>query len=364
MEKTSIVILGDNIVSNILKFLLKKAGVNFINVALPGKPHSKRYFAIKPSFIDWFSKTLDFKLAESYLIKKIKIFFNEELIELDQKQSPFRSLFHIICSDSIFKTIHEKLDSSLIRVDNIKDVEFESECKKMTLPDKEVDYELIINTDFNFNPLFTIEERNTDFKEHAIVASFSSEADMSNEARQYFFDEKILAVLPNSSNEFSIVFSCKEDEFIKFMNFSDQEFTMYISSKTCLEKIKLLDKRNSYPLKASQAKSTYGDRFILIGDAAHKIHPLAGQGLNLGLDDVKEFYEAIVDGNYRDYGQRNFIRDYSITRKHRVAFIYKLTKLIDGMMVQSKFFSPLVRFCSKFVNRLNFLKQLIVRTVI
>ena len=74
MEKTSIVILGDNIVSNILKFLLKKAGVNFINVALPGKPHSKRYFAIKPSFIDWFSKTLDFKLAESYLIKKIKIF--------------------------------------------------------------------------------------------------------------------------------------------------------------------------------------------------------------------------------------------------------------------------------------------------
>ena len=151
----------------------------------------------------------------------------------------------------------------------------------------------LVRRKFNFN-LSEIAYTQT-----GVVANFSCELDHQNVARQWFFEDSILAFLPLSDKKISIVWSCSNST--ELLSLSNEDFTERISQASCavLGKLNLITPAVAFPLKLNLVETFVKDRIILIGDAAHTVHPLAGQGVNLGFSDawalVNLFTSQLID---------------------------------------------------------------------
>lgn len=139
------------------------------------------------------------------------------------------------------------------------------------------------------------------YQHHAIVTTVKTSESHQQTARQIFMDEGVLAFLPltNGSNDgshyCSIVWSVVPEQAAVLMQMSDEAFCQALSlaSQHWLGPVQSTAQRSSFALIQRHAKNYYRDRVVLIGDAAHSIHPLAGQGANLGLADVRVLAEEL-----------------------------------------------------------------------
>jgi len=145
-----------------------------------------------------------------------------------------------------------------------------------------------------------------------------------NTARQRFSENGPIAFLPlqdaASSEHFcSIVWSQKIAQAEKLIALSDEEFSAKLGDEIegVLGKVEQCSKRFSFPLKQRHAKSYVKPGLVLIGDAAHTIHPLAGQGVNLGFKDVAVLSEMmhIADKNDFDVNQPLLLDRYQRQRQ-------------------------------------------------
>ncbi|MGJ8693418.1 MAG: FAD-dependent monooxygenase [Thalassotalea sp.] len=149
-----------------------------------------------------------------------------------------------------------------------------------------------------------------DYDHHAIVATVACSQGHHNTAWQVFLPTGPLAFLPLSStpqsqaNEkgnpaeqlASIVWSCEPNEAKRLMNLADDDFNKEITAAADgkLGVVRIVSNKVSYPLTMRLAQNFIQERAILIGDAAHTIHPLAGQGVNLGLKDAAALAESLA----------------------------------------------------------------------
>ncbi len=135
-----------------------------------------------------------------------------------------------------------------------------------------------------------------DYKSKGLVATVSLVHPHNGVARQKFLKNGPFAVLPLPNNKASLVWSEGEEVAQALCALSDQDFELELREKLgdFLGEFKLEGGRFSYPLKMRVADSFAAERIALAGDAAHTIHPLAGQGLNLGLKDVAALTETIA----------------------------------------------------------------------
>ena len=136
------------------------------------------------------------------------------------------------------------------------------------------------------------------YDQSGIVTTVSHERDHNGRAEEHFLPAGPFAVLPLKSRRSSIVWTEKAGEADRIVALSDEQFHGELEKRFGLRlgDIKVAGPRRAYPLSLSVARSFVADRLALIGDAAHVIHPIAGQGLNMGLRDVAALAEAIVDG--------------------------------------------------------------------
>jgi len=149
--------------------------------------------------------------------------------------------------------------------------------------------------------------REWDYQHYAIVATVQTEKSHGSVARQRFSESGPLAFLPlqdkHASEKFcSIVWSVEPDQAEKLMSQSDERFkqSLEIELESRLGQVEHVSKRYSYPLRQRHAKSYVRPGAVLIGDAAHTIHPLAGQGVNLGFKDVKALSEILLKANQEE----------------------------------------------------------------
>jgi 2-polyprenyl-6-methoxyphenol hydroxylase-like FAD-dependent oxidoreductase len=362
MEKTKIILLGDNIVSNILKILLHKQKIDYVNLCLPKKNLETRFYAVKPTFYQWFEDNFKLPFSKFYPIKNIDIFFKQEKITLANEHSRPFSLFNMTKSDDIFQTIkHFNLDTAI----EVNDIKVKTDINYISLTDQSIQGDLIINTDHRLNESLGVTEKVDNTQEFAVVAFFSSKTSLENKAHQYFYHNQILAILPFDDNKFSIVLSAKNDVIENLLSQSDQNFEKNIQKICGLSSISLLTERQSYPIFQSKVKKNNLSRIILMGDASHRVHPLAGQGLNLGFGDIADFNSLINQSSYHDYGKANFIKKYNIKRAADEMFIHYLTSTIDAMMIkQGDFFQPLMKLPAKVINNSNLIKKLLAEVMI
>ncbi len=135
------------------------------------------------------------------------------------------------------------------------------------------------------------------YDQSAIVTTVAHERDHHGRAEEHFLPAGPFAILPLTGNRSSIVWTENARDAARIVALPDQEFHAELEKRFGLQlgELKVIGPRRAFPLGLFTARTFIGERLALVGDAAHIIHPIAGQGLNMGLRDVAALAETIAD---------------------------------------------------------------------
>ncbi|URL57936.1 UbiH/UbiF/VisC/COQ6 family ubiquinone biosynthesis hydroxylase [Luteibacter flocculans] len=158
-----------------------------------------------------------------------------------------------------------------------------------------------------------------DYGQRGVVAHVETSLPHQRTAWQRFLPSGPLALLPLADGRSSIVWSLPEAEAIRVLALDDDAFRgeLGIASDFRLGPIGNVTKRAAFPLRLKLADRYEAERMVLLGDAAHAVHPLAGQGVNLGLRDVVELRDTLVAAREagRDIAAPHVLRRYARRRR-------------------------------------------------
>jgi len=164
-----------------------------------------------------------------------------------------------------------------------------------------------------------IHARASDYGQQALVAVISTQYPHAETAWQRFLPSGPLAFLPLTDGRCSIVWSADSDEARRLMELDDAGFCAALGEAFDYRLGKVLDcgERLLFPLRRQYAERYVAPRLALVGDASHVVHPLAGQGVNLGLKDVRELSDTLLQARQkqRDIGSLSVLRRYERARK-------------------------------------------------
>jgi 2-polyprenylphenol 6-hydroxylase len=203
------------------------------------------------------------------------------------------------------------------------------------------------------------------YGQSAVVANFACERSHANTAYQWFQGGPVLALLPLPGDHVSMVWSLPAAEAARIAGLEPRELCAEVetASRATLGPFKLVTKQRSYVLRRISARRMIAPRVALVGDAAHVIHPLAGQGLNLGLQDVRTLSRVLSEREAaRDPGDWRLLRRYE---RARAEPILAMDTMVDGLYrlfgAQSALASRVRNRGLNLTDRLEVVKNLLIR---
>ena len=227
---------------------------------------------------------------------------------------------------SIFLLLPNHKNLRFLSGDRLKTLNPQEESIKVcTEGGENISCKLVVGADGGLSSvreLSSINIRTWSYDQKALIANLKAEKSHSNTAYQVFTKNGPIALLPMQKDDeesLSLVWSADIDYAERLLDLDIPSFLNELERKTesVLGKLSLDGEMSSYPLHQLHAKDYYAQRVVLIGDAAHSMHPLAGQGLNLGLGDVEELASRILRSRRHgeDVGNDKMLSDYSKARK-------------------------------------------------
>lgn len=179
------------------------------------------------------------------------------------------------------------------------------------------------------------------YPQKAVAARLDSDVPHMGVARQWFANGDIVALLPlagEAGNSVALVWSVSVERAEALEKLSDQDFCAALQAICGPEagNLQLRSARASWPLALSNADHWVGTGWALAGDAAHTVHPLSGQGLNLGLADAACLAGVLAQREYwRALGDEKLLRRYERARKADVAAMGAVTDGLHGLFAQT-----------------------------
>ncbi len=170
---------------------------------------------------------------------------------------------------------------------------------------REISAPLVVAADGRFSALRSeanIKVNQWRYKQTGIVATVAHERPHEGVAQEFFLPSGPFAILPMTENRSSLVWTERADAADAYLALDDANFTQEIQNRfgDYLGAVSLVGPRWSYPLAFHLSQSFIAPRLALIGDAARAIHPIAGQGYNLGVKDIAALVDVLAEG--RDVG--------------------------------------------------------------
>lgn len=251
---------------------------------------------------------------------------NGAAIDFDAADEGRDQLGYIVENNLVQWMLWQALDAAGVQrlcPATVKDFETRTDRVMLELADGEsVAVRLLVAADGGGSPLREragISTRGRDYTQRAVVAHVTTERPHAQACWQRFLPTGPLAFLPLADGRSSIVWSLPESEAQRVLALDDEAFAkeVGIASDFRLGRITATTPRAAFPLKLQLADTYQAERFVLLGDAAHVVHPLAGQGVNLGLRDVAELRDTLAAARDagRDFASSHVLRGYARRRR-------------------------------------------------
>jgi 2-octaprenyl-6-methoxyphenol hydroxylase len=295
-------------------------------------------------------------------IKKIHISDRGHMgaVRLNHQQEGVPALGYVVESRVIGEVLIQKLKQQknvqLFSPATIKALETHEEQVKLNInsasnnDSQQISTKLLIIADgvnSKTRELLDVRVNQRSYGQTAVIANVETQLAHENVAYERFTDTGPLALLPLTRERCSLVWTAKDEQVEHLLTMNDEEFSAALQQRFGyrLGVIEKVGKRSAYPLALMTVDNDtlkHQNRIALIGNAAHGVHPVAGQGFNLGLRDISALAELIRDemkNKHADPGNRQLTEHYW---QWRQADIRQVTTITNGLInVFSNNFIPL-----------------------
>lgn len=174
----------------------------------------------------------------------------------------------------------------------------------------------------------------TPYQQHGVVANFTVEKPHRGIAFQWFQPDGILALLPLPQQMVSMVWSVSPEKSAELLALPHEELCAQVAAAAqhTLGELKLVTPPAAFPLRILNLPHIIAPRLALIGDAAHNVHPLAGQGVNLGFRDARELSRVLLErGAQADCGDIHLLRRYERARQEDIVSMQLTTHALKHL---------------------------------
>ncbi len=329
-QADSIVIIGGGPVGAVLALSLQQKGVPFtlLEARAKGASHSDtRALALSHG-----SRLILEKLniwseieAQATAIKTIHISqrggFGRTKLQAAEHQLP--ALGYVLPYGVLTKALDSRLDLNHVLYEAVA-TEVRHESTEAEVFFKQADSEVCINSPLaviadggrSLDNIPNIERETKDYGHDALVSKVKTELPHANIAYERFTPTGPMALLPNGERDFSLVWTGEKAKIDTLMALSDADFlnALHTAFGDRVGQFLSIQKRNRFPLKLSTLKASVTPHLAIIGNAAQTMHPVAGQGFNVGLRDAETLAKLLIHAPKAQWGSEPMLQEYQKLR--------------------------------------------------
>lgn len=267
------------------------------------------------------------------------------------KDAPAEPFAHMIQNRDLIRALRRKgreVGVGLLFGSRVTAFDHDTGCLRVSIdPGLQLQAKLLVAADgvrSTLRELAGIRTVHLPYGQTGIVATVRHERPHEGRAEEHFLPGGPFAILPLKGNRSSLVWTERTDDAKRLIDGDDFQFALELERRFGhhLGEITVEGKPRGYPLGLTLARDFVRDRFALAGDAAHGIHPIAGQGLNLGFKDAAALAETIVEADRLglDYGSLAVLEGYERWRRFDTVRMGVVTDVLNRLFSND---NPLMR---------------------
>lgn len=344
------------------------------------KAWDTRIYALTPSTVSWLSHLGIWALLDLTRVCNVErmALWSPEAVSPLQLHAIDANLNNLACIVENQNLIHalwqyvETLDSAIL-MDNA--------CQRIEYGDDEIFVQLDGGCQLSAKLLVAADGANSyvrqalgiatnikAFNQTALVANYLAEKNHDNVAMQWFRPHETLALLPMPSQYVSMVWAMSTDKAQELLLLTSEALATKVhqASNNQLGSLDPVSNTLSFELRQAITTNQIGERVVFVGDAAHQVHPMAGQGANLGFRDIITL-EKIMKNSHplQDIGDEAFLRQFARARKADIISMSTLTSGLDALFaIESNIFKTMMSVGMQQLDKYTTIKRFLINQAV
>ena len=377
-----VVIIGGGLVGASLAAALKPSGLSLALLERASAPAGiagwdNRIYAISPGNAEFLTECgawqhLDMQRVQT--VSAMRVFGDEGAeLEFSAYQIGAPELNFILenrqLQQALWQELAQQENLTLIQSTSCSNLTWQENLAEIKLEDgRYIHAKLIVGADGRdswVRQQAGISAAPSDYEQQGVVANFTVDKPHRGTAFQWFQPDGILALLPLPQQMVSMVWSVSPEKSATLLALPPADLCAQVAeaSRHMLGSLALVTPPAAFPLRILKLPHIIAPRLALIGDAAHNVHPLAGQGVNLGFRDARELARILLDrGAQQDCGNMQLLRRYERARREDIVSMQFTTDALKRLFNNR---NPILRRARNFglaiTNQLTPLKKLLAR---